>query len=87
MIADEGYDSERVLDKVKELGAIAVIAPRSNNRRVRRGYDRELYKERNLIERTFDRLKRFRRIATRYDRKALFYFRSFLYLAAPLLWL
>jgi transposase len=85
VIADKGYDSERVLEKVKELGAIAVIPPRSN-RKVQREYDRQLYKERNLIERTFNRLKHCRRLATRYDRKAL-YFSSFVYLAASLLWL
>jgi transposase len=85
VIADKGYDTEKVLEKVEELGADAVIPPRSN-RKAQRGYDRELYKERNLIERAFNKLKRFRRIATRYDRKAL-YFRSFLYLAASLLWI
>lgn len=85
MIADKGYDNERVLEKVKELGAIAVIPPRSN-RKEQRDYDQRLYKERNLIERAFDKVKRFRRIATRYDRKAL-YFSSFVYLAASLLWL
>ncbi len=85
VIADKGYDSERVLEKIEELGAICVIPPRSN-REEHREYDRELYKERNLIERTFNKLKHCRRLATRYDRKAL-YFRSFLYLAASLLWL
>jgi transposase len=85
VIADKGYDSDRVLEKVEELGAVAVIPPRSN-RKVQREYDRELYKERNLIERAFNKLKHHRRLATRYDRKAL-YFGSFLYLAASLLWL
>jgi transposase len=85
VIADRGYDGEKVLKKVKELGALAVIPPRSN-RKVQREYDREIYKERNLIERAFNKLKRFRRIATRYDRKAV-YFESFLYLAASLMWL
>lgn len=85
VIADKGYDKERILEKIKELGANAVIPPRSN-RKVQRGYDRELYKERNLIERAFNKLKRFRRIATRYDRKAI-YFKSFLYLAASLMWI
>lgn len=84
VIADKGYDSERVLEKVAQLGAVAVIPPRSN-RKEQREYDRELYKERNLIERAFNKLKRFRRIATRYDRKAVYY-KSFLYLAAALLW-
>ena len=62
VIADKGYDSERVLQKIAELGALAVIPPRSN-RKLQRGYDRELYKERNLIERAFNKLKCFRRIA------------------------
>lgn len=84
VIADRGYDSEKIIEKVEELGAKAVIPPRSN-RKVQRDYDRELYKKRNLIERAFNKLKRFRRIATRYDRKAA-YFESFLYLAASLMW-
>ena len=84
VIAGKGYGSERVLEKVKGLGAVAVIPPKSN-RKVQREYDQELYKERNLIERTFNKLKHFRRTSTRYDRKAL-YFRSFLYLAASLMW-
>ncbi len=86
VIADKGYDTEKVLGKVKELGALAVIPPRSNRKVQREYYDRELYKERNLIERAFNKLKRFRRIATRYDRRAV-YFKSFLYLAASLMWL
>jgi transposase len=86
VIADKGYyDSDRVFEKVEELGAVAVILPRFN-RKVQREYDRELYKERNLIERTFNKPKHCRRLATRYDRKAL-YFGSFVYLAASLLWL
>ena len=85
VIADKGYDSNGVLEKIYELGAVAVIPPRSN-RKVQRAYDRELYKERNLIERAFNKLKRFRRIATRYDRKVI-YFKSFLYLAASLMWI
>ena len=85
VITDRGYDSDQVLEQIEELGAVAVI-PEKSNRKEQREYDRELYKERNLIERTFNKLKRFRRIATRYDRKAL-YFRSFLCLAASLQWM
>lgn len=85
VIADKGYDTEKLLEGIKELGASTVIPPRSN-RKVKREYDRELYKQRNLIERAFNRLKRFRRIATRYDRKAVYY-ESFVYLAAILLWI
>ena len=86
VIADKGYDTEGVLEKIAQLGANAVVPPKSD-RKEQREYDRELYKKRrNLIERAFNKLKRFRRLATRYDRKAL-YFRSFLYLAASLPWL
>jgi len=84
VIADKGYDTDRILEKIDDLGASAVIPPKSN-RKAQREYDREIYKQRNLIERAFNSLKRFRRIATRYDRKAL-YFCSFLYLAASFLW-
>lgn len=84
VLADKGYDTDKVLAQVEQLKAIAVIPPKTN-RKVQRAYDRELYKQRNLIERAFNRLKHCRRIATRYDRKAI-YFLSFLHLAAFHLW-
>lgn len=52
--------------------ALAAIPPRSN-RLVQRHYDRHLYRLRNLIERFFNRLKHFRRVATRYDKLARSY--------------
>ena len=85
VIADKGYGSDKILGKVEGLGADAVIPPRPN-RRVQREYGKELYKERNLIERAFNKLKRFRRVATRHDRKAVYY-KSFVYLAASLMWI
>lgn len=84
VIADRGYDSQEIVRRIEGIGAKAVIPPRSN-RKVKRHYDKELYRRRNLIERAFNKLKRFRRIATRYDRKAVYY-KSFLYLAAALSW-
>ena len=84
VIADKGYDSQAFVDGIQENGAIAVIPSRSN-RKHPRAYDTEIYKQRNRIERGFNRLKHFRRIATRYDRKAL-YFLAFIYLAAASLW-
>ena len=84
VIADKGYDSGEVLEYVQGQGAIAVIPPRSN-RRVQRDYDTEPYKERNCIERAFNKLKGWRRIATRYDRRSL-YFLSVLHLAAAITW-
>ena len=51
---------------------VAVIPPRSN-RKTPIEYDREAYKRRNLIERCVNRLKQFRRIATRYEKTARAY--------------
>lgn len=84
VIADKGYDSDKILDFVRGQGAVAVIPPRSN-RKTQREYDRGLYKQRNLIERAFNRLKHWRRIATRYDRRSL-YFLAVLHLAAAVTW-
>lgn len=67
VIADKGYDSTEIVNKVESLGAVAVIPPRRHWKQPR-SYDRELYKQRNLIERCFNRLKQFRRFATRYCR-------------------
>jgi transposase len=55
LIADKGYDANYIVDAVKSVEAEAVIPPRSQ-RKTPRNYDRELYKERNLIERMFNRL-------------------------------
>ena len=84
VIADKGYDSDRVLEFIQSQGATAVIPPRSR-RKVQRVYDRERYKKRNLIERAFNKLKHWRRIATRYDRRASYYL-AFLHLAAAVTW-
>ncbi|MBN4054352.1 IS5 family transposase [Nitrospira defluvii] len=70
VLADKGYDADYIVQAVEEMGAIAVIPPKSN-RKSPRTYDRELYKERNLVERMFGKLKQFRRVATRYDKTAL----------------
>ena len=84
VIADRGYDAEaRVLAPLREAGKIAVIPPK-RNRQEQRGYDRDLYRARHLIENFFCKLKQFRAIATRYDKMA----RNFLagvYLAATVI--
>jgi transposase len=84
VIADKGYDSQAFVDHIEQGGAQAVIPPRSSRKSLR-AYDVDLYKQRNLIERCFNKLKHFRRIATRYDRKAT-YFLGFLYLASESVW-
>jgi len=85
VLADKGYDANYIVKAVKSMGAIAVIPPRAN-RVVKRKYDRNLYKERNLIERMFGKLKQFRRIATRYE-KTKSAFMAFVHLASILFWL
>jgi putative transposase len=62
-----------------------VIPPKSN-RVSPQTYDRDLYKQRNLVERFFNKLKHFRRVATRYD-KLLANFLGFVKLAAVAIWL
>ena len=66
LIADRAFDADRrVLDRLAAAGKSAVIPPRPN-RVTPRKFDRELYKERHLIENFFCKLKQFRAIATRY---------------------
>lgn len=84
-IADKGYDADHLCDRLAQTGADVVIPPK-RNRKVQRPYDVQLYKERNLIERFFNKLKQFRRVATRYD-KLLANFMGFVKLAAIAIWL
>ena len=69
VIGDKGYDSNAVRDQVKALGAFPNIPPKKNRLR-HLEWSRPLYRNRNAIERMFGRLKDFRRVATRYDRRA-----------------
>ena len=85
VIADKGYDSDHIVDKVRSMGAEAVIPPRSNRLRPRT-YDHELYKERNIIERLFNKMKHFRHFSTRYDKLSI-NFEAFIYFIAAFLWL
>ncbi len=80
VIADKGYDADHLREAVLERTAEPVIPPKSN-RRAPLPYDKALYKERNLVERFFNKLKQFRRVATRYD-KLLANYRGFVLLAA-----
>ncbi|GAB1720473.1 MAG: IS5 family transposase [Nitrosospira sp.] len=85
VVADKGYDSDVFITTITETGAEAIIPSRSNRVRLRE-FDRERYKARNLVERFFNRLKQFRRLATRYDKLAN-RFNAFLHLACAYIWL
>jgi transposase len=69
VLGDKGFDSKKLIDYIEERGAEAVIPPRSNLKD-QRAFDRHLYKERNLVERFINRIKQFRRVATRYEKTA-----------------
>ncbi len=66
---DKGYDSNKVRQKIQDMGAVPNIPPKKN-RRWKNCFSPYLYRDRNAIERMFGRLKDFRRIATRYDKLA-----------------
>ena len=69
VLADRGYDAESNRAAIRARGAEPCIPPRKSRKAVIE-YDRHLYKERNVVERYFARIKQYRRVATRYDKKA-----------------
>jgi transposase len=83
--ADKDYDSEELVKTIEASAAFANIPPRSN-RINQRPVDWHRYKARHLVECFFNRLKQFRRIATRYD-KLSSRFSAFLHLACAYIWL
>ena len=85
LLADKGYDGDAVRENLLFHGVLPVIPPRANRSQpIACNFQR--YKDRNRIERMFNRLKQSRRIATRYDKTAKS-FLGFLHLAAAKLWL
>ena len=84
LVADKGYDSKALRDWLAERGTTAVIPPRKN-RKVQYHYDKTVYRQRNIIERMFCRLKDWRRIATRFDRN-IKNFITAIALAAAIIW-
>jgi transposase len=85
VLADRGYDADYIVEAIEAMGGEAVI-PCKKNRNTFRPHDKHLYKERNLVERLFNKLKNFRRVATRYDKLDIT-FHSFICLAGIYLWL
>lgn len=84
-LADKGYDSDALREEFLIHGIRPVIPPRAN-RKDPPACDFRAYRDRNRIERLFNRLKQFRRVATRYD-KTRKSFAAFLVLAAAKIWL
>ena len=85
VIADKGYDSDELVDLIGQRGSQPVIPTRSN-RTTKRQFSRKQYRRRNVVERFVNRIKHYRRIATRYEKTAV-NFLGFIQLAALLFWL
>lgn len=84
MLGDKGYDANALRALLTSRGTNPVI-PNKNCRKIDLPFDVDAYKQRNVIERMFCRLKDFRRVATRYDKLA----RNFLAavcIAAAVIW-
>lgn len=85
ILADKGYDSSDFVQLIENSGGSAVIPPRSNIRNPW-GYNKEMYKCRNLVERFFNRMKQFRRFATHYE-KTLNPFLLLVHFVAVFVWI
>ena len=85
LVGDKGYSSPTFRAYLRRRGIRYTIARRSNQRRGG-PFDKTIYKARNRVERLFNRLKQFRRIATRYDKRAAQY-AAMLTIASILIWL
>jgi transposase len=85
VIADKGYDADALVETLQQRGITPVI-PSKANRKEPRKTDFALYRERNLVERFFQKLKQYRAIATRYDKLANTFLAGVL-LVCVLIWL
>jgi transposase len=85
LLADRGYDADWIRELIEDQDCTPVIPPKSN-RTAEIPFSKRKYRKRNLVERCINKLKQFRHIATRYDRKATA-FLAFAKIAAVRLWL
>ncbi|MBR3499413.1 MAG: IS5 family transposase [Selenomonadaceae bacterium] len=83
ILADKTYSSEQIRFFIAEHGAFACI-PDKANFRIKHDFDSELYKQRNIVERFFQRIKNYRHVSTRYDKLALCFF-NFVLLASSVI--
>jgi transposase len=86
LVADKGYDADRLRGAVREAGAVPVIPGRRNRKRPIR-YNKQHYRGRHLIENAFCRIKDCRRVATRYDKLAANFLSGVALVTALAFWL
>lgn len=85
LLADKAYDSDKIIQSAQEHG-MQVIIPCRVNRKKQRTLDTHRYKARHLIENLFQRMKVFRRVATRFDKLDI-RFLGFVHIAGIMKWL
>lgn len=85
-LADAAYDSDALRQRLIERGCRPII-PNNPTRKRKHAFDRDRYRQRNLIERTFSRIKDWRRIATRYDKLAANFAAAVALAATVIYWL
>jgi transposase len=85
LVGDKGYTGRRIRNYLRRRG-IRFTIPRLSNEPRRGPFSREIYRQRNIVERAINRLKQFRRIATRYEKLAANY-TAMIAIACILLWL
>lgn len=82
---DSAYDARGLREQLQRQRCRVVI-PSNPTRRVRHRYNKRLYRRRHRVENFFQRLKRYRRVATRYEKLAANFF-AMVCFAATLIWL
>jgi transposase len=85
LVGDKGYSFPSARRLLRRRGIRAVIPTKSDQRRLS-SFDRTAYRGRNRVERSVGRLKQFRRVATRYDKRAINYL-AWVTLATAIVWL
>ena len=85
VLGDKAYDTDGVREQIQAQGAVPNI-PDKASRTEKHCFSKTLYKERNLVERFFNKIKHFRRIATRFEKLAQ-NFRAMINLASIRIWL
>jgi transposase len=86
IIADKGYDSEKIRTQIEQQGAQVVIPRKRNSMKGNADLDRGLYRNRHLVENAFARLKHYRAVASRFDKLKRNY-ESVVAMACAFLWL
>ena len=85
LVADKAYDAKWIRDLIEQRDAVPII-PDREGKKTRHAFSKPLYRLRNRIERAFNKLKQFRRIATRYEKLAA-NFLAMIKIATVRLWL